>query len=154
MVEGGLHQLDASVLAELFTPARRAEERLRKREARAYLFSEVGRSVRGLVSVPALGELTLAVRTELSTREAQLAAFDILFSFLDRARVDINSPGKTAYETAVRILERDRRVERADALRVAEAMEEGAVLVTLDSDLLDNRVLREEFGAVIIAPGR
>jgi predicted nucleic acid-binding protein len=154
MAEGYLHQLDASVLAELFTPARTLEERLRKREARAYLFSKVGRSVRGLLSVPALGELALTIRNMPGTREDQLDAFERQYSFLEDAGVEINSPGRKAYETAARILERGSRVERGDALRVAEALEANAVLVTVDEDLLRNRVLREEFGARIIRTAR
>jgi predicted nucleic acid-binding protein len=149
MPEGTRHQLDSSVVAELFT-RENPRNRSLKPKVRAYLLGHVGRSVRGVLSVPALGELLQTIFESEARLEGQTTAFLELAEFIRRAEIEFSSPDRRAYETALEILENDYRITPADALAVVESIKAKAVFVTLDRTLLSSHYLRERRDVKVI----
>jgi predicted nucleic acid-binding protein len=151
MIHGNRHQLDSSVVAELFEPKNSAFDEPR-RAVRGYLLSKVGRNVVGRLSILALGEVVHSIRRRVTEWNERLQALRALEEFLESSKVAFNSPDAEAYRIASEILQNDRRAEAADALRVAEAIRAEAVLVTVDRILLESRYLRSRPDVKIIAP--
>lgn len=149
MPQGNCHQLDASILVELFSPANSRNRHLKHR-ARGYLLGQVGKAIHGFVSTPALGEVVLAILRYYPDTAAQADALIALVDLIHRSRLDINSPNREAYSIALEVLENDYRIDPSDALRVAEAVVADAVLVTIDQKLLSSGYLKKRQDVKVI----
>lgn len=71
---------------------------------------------------------------------------------IERCNIKISSPTRKTYFTADNIMQFDTRIEPADALRIAEAISEEAIFVTLEEKLVANNELQKKFNVKIKLP--
>lgn len=115
--------------------------------------NRVGYKYRGTVSLSVLGEfllITLRDTKNIEDRELALRIFD---RTVRKQKISFVAPKTETYETAIKIIDMDSRVEQTDALHYALAVQEKAnAFVTFDQKLVGNRTLEKEFGVKIIHP--
>lgn len=111
----------------------------------------VGRKRKGHISIPALGEIFKTI-LHIENDQEKLTTLVKILDSIKTCDITINSPQKEAYQLAVDIMSFDSHIEPADALRLAEASQEQARLVTLDRKLVDNQKLMQEFNLNIAMP--
>ncbi|HLD83927.1 MAG TPA: hypothetical protein VI979_03695 [archaeon] len=119
----------------------------------ASYLNRVGYKYRGEIALSVLGEfllVTLRDITQPENREMMLRIFD---QILRKRKIDFAVAGHDAYQTALKVMELDPRIEGTDALNYAVAVENNAdSFVTLDEKLLCHKTLEKEFGVKIIHP--
>lgn len=138
-----LHHIDTSVILE-------PEKTENGRACRRYL-QKVGYNFRGKISFSILGEIMLNIMS-LEDYSEQHNALDLFQKFIKVREVGLCVQKRTE-ETIRRIREVDARIDRIDAEILACAVEDEAqVLVTLDTKLIHNSRIENEFGIDIRHP--
>jgi len=141
-----LHHIDTSVLIE-------AQKDTKLGDACADYLNRVGYKYRGVVSSSVLGEFLLVTLRDMPKPEDRELAIKILEDFIQKRSIVYATPAMKAYHIAVRIAELDPRVENADALHYAVAVQENAsTFVTLDTALIGHKTLEKEFGVRVTHP--
>lgn len=111
----------------------------------------VGYKYRGKFSLVVLGEILLKVQ-KFGTFVERYDFLDTLFNLIKKRNISFYSVPENE-NIISKIKEADRRIQRADRTILASAVEDkAAVLVTLDSKLVDNTNLEKEFGIKIKHP--
>ncbi len=138
-----LHHIDTNILLE-------PENTENGRFCQRYL-QKVGSKYRGYVSLPVLGEILMNIFS-LKTLHEKYVALDTINSLLSVRKIDFYTPGNIGdYLNKVRGL--DSRIESTDAQIFVCGVEHGAkTFVTLDSKLIHNKRLEEEFDIEIKHP--
>lgn len=144
-----LHQVDSCVIVEQFIKHVKKKDRKQKRCCDKYI-QNVGLKYRVKVSIPAFGEICKTILAKVPSEFDRGTAFINLGFLLKAKKINFSSPNKDAYENAIKIINFDTRIEHADALRYAEAIQSGAeMFVTLESTLSENKKLQTHFGVKI-----
>ena len=82
-----------------------------------------------------------------------ILAFRIFDRIVKKRKIGFATPTTQTYETAVKIIRLDSRIEKTDALHYATAIHDKAnVFVTFDKKMVGNRTLEKEFDVKIIQP--
>lgn len=146
-------QIDACVILELAMEQRRDKgQRVIMETCRKYVFSHVAEYRNGSLSLPALGEIWGALLRKVSDARQREKAFNLIGDIIEQCSILISSPTRATYSAADDILKFDPRMEPADALRIAEAITEEAIFVTIDQKLIENVRLQEKFNVKIKLP--
>lgn len=94
--------------------------------------------------------ITLRDAKEHEDKELAFRAFDHI---LRKQRIGFITPKIEAYETSIKVIRVDSRVEQTDALHYSLAVQENAnAFVTFDKKMTGNKTLEMEFGVKIIHP--
>lgn len=138
-----LHHIDTSVILE---PETTEEGRI----CRRYL-KRVGKKYRGVISLPALGEILMDTLSLETIREKYIA-LDLVDGIIAESEIAYYTP-KTIGKLLLEIRELDTRIEPTDAEIFACSVEDGAkTFVTLDPKLIHNIRLEQMFGIEIKYP--
>ena len=114
--------------------------------------SHVSKYGNGIISLPALGEIWGALLRNVLDARKREAGFTIISDIIEQNSIAISSPARNTYTIANEILAFDQWIQPADALRIAEAITEGAIFVTIDKKLIENIRLQEKFNVTIKQP--
>ena len=138
-----VHHIDTSIILE---PQRTEDGRWCKK----YL-QRVGNKYLGIVSLPVLSELELAV-FGVESYEERHELLDLIYQLIRERKIGFYSP-KDIGKLDVLIREKESRIDPVDRLIVASAIEhEADFLVSIDRKLVDNRTIKEEFELKIVHP--
>lgn len=141
-----VHHIDACIVTELLLDQ---EEKI---PCKRYL-NKVGYNYQGKISFNVLGEITKNLLIEIDESWIKEQAFIMLDDLIYKRRIDFYSPQCTAFNIALEINRLDTRIEPADALHVACAIEDKAnAFVTIDTTLLRSKKIKEKFGLKIKHP--
>ena len=137
------HHIDTSIFLE-------SEKTETGRCCRRYL-QKVGYNYKGIVSFPVLGELMSAILSLDDYNERQ-TLLEIITGFIRTRKIERYSQKKTE-NISISIHHVDPRIDSLDREILACAIEDNAaILVTLDSKLLNNQKLENAFGIKIRHP--
>ena len=115
--------------------------------------NRIGYKYRGTVSLSVLGEFLLITIRDTKNPEDRELAFRIFDRILKKQKIGFITPEIEAYETTLKIIRADSRIEQTDALHYALAVQEKAdTFVTFDQKMAGNIRLEKEFGVKIIHP--
>ena len=146
-------QIDACVILELAMGQNKNKEQRRVVElCRKYLLSHVAKYGNGCISLPALGEIWGALLRKVPDILKREHGFNLISDIIEQNSITISSPTRHTYTIVDEILKFDMRIEPADALRIAEALTEDAIFVTLDQKLIANDRLQKKFNVKIKLP--
>ncbi|MBU5537240.1 MAG: PIN domain-containing protein [Candidatus Aenigmatarchaeota archaeon] len=123
-----VHHIDTSIILEKETTEN-------GRYCKKYI-NIVGTKYRGIISLPVLSELFLSI-LRLENFSEQWDVLDLIKSILKEKKIAVYSPSNT-FDIEARIANLDKRIQPLDRLILACASENNALLVTLDSNLLNN----------------
>lgn len=137
-----LHHIDTSVILEKETTEN-------GRYCKKYL-NIVGTKYRGMISFPVLSELFLNV-LRLETFNEKWDALHLITSLIKEKKIEIYH-SKNIFEVEGKVAEIDKRLQSADRQIVSCAVEHNALLVTLDSSLINNEGLKSQLGIEINHP--
>ena len=100
-----------------------------------------------------MGEFLLITIRDTKNPEDRELAFRIFDRILKKQKIGFITPEIEAYETTLKIIRADSRIEQTDALHYALAVQEKAdTFVTFDQKMVGNIRLEKEFGVKIIHP--
>lgn len=138
-----LHHIDTSIIREKPTTPN-------GRHCAAYL-NIVGTKYRGKFSIPVLGECLMGALS-IPDYSKRVDLLEAIYSLMKNKRIELTSV-RNIEKTASKIGELDERLQTADRLILASAIEDGAdAFITLDSDLIHNETVEKEFGIEIRHP--
>lgn len=141
-----LHHIDACVFFELIKEGEDAKT------CKRYL-NKVGNTYRGKIAIHSFGEVMMGVRLKITDRLLREEASSFIMDLLDSRKIGFYSPQFRAFRIVDEINHLDSRVEVADALHIATAIEEKAdVFVTLDENLINNHAIQNKFQLKIRHP--
>lgn len=144
-------QIDSCIILELLMEEQRNKERrLLQRKCEQY-FYRVAELENGVISLPALGEVFKTVYFVVDDQK-RMALFNKICDLLAECSITFSTPEKETYAYAGEIMNFDSIIQAADALRVAEAITSGAILITIDRKLVENKRLETEFKIKIKEP--
>jgi|SRR3989344_1926408 len=138
-----LHHIDTSVI---LGSENAEEENIRKK-----YIQKLGYNYRGVASFPVLSELFVKFLLLRAMEER-----DVFTQFMDhlrdRRKIEFYSPRRIGKLTE-EIYDLDKRLEPTDIQIIACTIENKAdVLVTLDKNLIDHKIIKEKYGLKIAHP--
>jgi len=138
-----LHHIDTSVILE--------PESTENGKYCAKYLQLVGYKYRGILSFPVLSELFVTILKQLESRD-RYDLLDLIDKTIKIRKMEFYSPDNVS-ELLQRIKTIDNRIDSLDREIVACAKENNAqILVTLDKNLINNKILERELGIKIRHP--
>jgi len=110
----------------------------------------IGYKYRGCFSLPMVGEFFIKVLTELKENSEKELIFKSFYDLVEDKKINFYTPKLLSLPD--KIMNLDNRIIYTDASIVACAIEEKAILVTLDNDLLHNKKIEQEYHIKIKSP--
>ncbi len=143
-----LHHIDTDVIIESIKGTKLGEI------CSDYL-NRVGYKYRGTISLSVLGEFLLVTLRDEETIEDKELNIRSLNTLIKKRKIQFLSALKSTYQTTVKIMELDTRIEPTDALNYALAVQENANnFVSLDEKMICNTTLENVFGVKIKHPSQ
>ncbi len=140
------HHIDACILTEMLLQQERMKDCIR------YL-NKFPNYQRGGTSTLAMGEVITTILKELENIDVKINAFGLLDFTIERDKIGIIVPTKDTIALLHAIQDVDSRIDAADAINLACAIEnEADVFVTFDEKLLNNEKLERTFKIRIREP--
>ena len=141
-----LHHIDTAIFIE-------SDKETKLGDICAEYLNKVGYKYRGAISLSVLGEFLLVTLRDAKTSEDRELALRIFDHIIKKRKIHFATPKIEAYETAVKVIDLDSRIEKTDALHYAIAVQEKArAFVTLDEKMVESRTLENKFDVKIIHP--
>jgi len=141
-----LHHIDTDIFIE-------SDKETKLGDICASYLNKVGYKYRGTVSLSVLGEFLLITLRDTEKPEDKELAIRIFDRMIRKRKIRFVTPATEAYETAVKVIKLDSRIENTDALHYAIAVQEKSnAFVTFDGKMVGNKILEKEFGVKIIPP--
>lgn len=144
-------QIDGCVILEILLEQKRdKEQRLLQQACRRYVH-RVRDQHNGFLSLSALGEVFRSLY-DIEDYQVRMRIITGIYDLLRECHINFSAPSFEAYAGAKLIGDSDTIIKAADALRVAEAITNSAILVTIDKQLIENKTLQKRFSVTIRAP--
>lgn len=137
------HHIDTSIIIESFCDTKIGSI------CKSYL-NLLKFKYRGICSLPMVGEFIIKVLTEAESDLKKELDFKYFYELMDRNKIKFYVAKNPSLTTE--IMEVDPRLSHTDASILACAIEDKAILVTLDEDLIDNKSITQKFNVKIKSP--
>ncbi len=141
-----LHGQDSNILIDAIIGGKWAKD------CNRYL-ARLGNIYFGILPLPACGEVNRFIFTELDSHEKRMRFFDTYAQLIDYRKIEIYVPQEESHKIYRELVQIDSRIENIDAFILASAIEARCnVFVTLDDDLIENRIIERRFKIKIKQP--
>jgi len=137
------HHIDTCVIIESFCDTKLGSI------CKSYL-NLTGIKYRGIFSLPMVGEFIIKVLTEAENDLKKELDFKYFYELIDKNKIKFYVAKNPAL--VVEIMKIDPKLSHTDASILACAIEDEAVLVTLDKNLIDSKSAIQKFNVKILSP--
>lgn len=141
-----LHFIDTNIVFEANNETKLGDQ------CSAYL-NKVGYKYRGVLSLSVIGEFFLITLRDIQEPSEKYLLFNFVDSLIRKRKIKFSTLKYDSIKTLGKIKEIDSRVEDADAIHLANCIQDkGNTFVTIDEKLVGNKKLENEFKIKIMHP--
>ncbi len=141
-----LHGQDSNILINAVVGGKSADM------CNRYL-ARLGNIYQGILPLTACGEVDLFIFNKLDSHEERMRFFNEYAQLIDCRKIEIFVPQEKSHKIYRELIQIDSRIENIDAFILASTIEAKCnVFVTLDADLIENRIIERRFKIKIKQP--